>query len=95
MEWEGEIRFVTSRSDAWNWKERLQKRAGTSGVSEDVHSCQEDSVVKEGSGSIEEDSTFLQKDSVLGGQIPETISDTFQQTPVRNFLKKNPLDLYC
>ncbi len=35
---EEEIRFVTYRSDALNWEERIGGRAGTFRVSEDVHS---------------------------------------------------------
>ncbi len=59
--------------------------------------CQKESVKEEGGGGIEDESKFLLKRHCIGGQLPETIRDIFQRTPIYSyiFLKFHILDLYC
>ncbi len=71
------------RNDAWNWDECLGRRAGTSRVSEDVHSDAKGNLFwKKVAEVLKKNQHFSRKDSVLGGQVTETTPDIFQQTPV-------------
>ncbi len=93
MERQREIRFVmyTYRSDGWNWEECLGGSAGTSRVSEDVHSDAIRYLLwKKVTEVLKKGQSFCIKDSVLGRQLSKTIPDIFQQTPISLHFFKNP-----
>ncbi len=61
----------------------LAGRAGTLRVSEDVHSDARRNLLRKKMVEVlKKVQSFCRKDTVLGGQVPKTILDMFQQTPV-------------
>ncbi len=58
-------------------------RAGTSRVSDDVHSDATRNLLRKKVAEVlKKDQRFCRKDGVLEGQVPEIIPGIFQQTPV-------------
>ncbi len=82
MEWEGEIRFVTYRGDAWNWEERLGRFTGTPRVNENIHSDASRNLLwKNVAEVLKKGQCFCRKNSVLGGWVREAIRDKVLQIP--------------